>query len=73
MVKIARCELLKPPTLVLQTIMLTLVFQGFVFYLRHISDFVLDYSSVNSVLLYSVPVMLFYIFESIYSWQSGLR
>ncbi len=71
-VKLLRKEFLKPASLELQSIVLLLLFFFIVFYYTHIYEFVLDYSTVNCVLLYVVPVMVFYIFKNITLWQMSL-
>ena len=71
-VKLLRKDFLKPASLELQSIVLLLLFFFVVFYFTHIYEFVLDYSTVNRVLLYVVPVMVFYIFKYITLWKMSL-
>jgi hypothetical protein len=71
-VKLLRKEFFKPASLELQAIVLLLLFFFIVFYFTHIYEFVLDYSTVNRVLLYAVPAMVFYIFKNITLWQVSL-
>jgi hypothetical protein len=69
-VKILRLELLMPPSLALQSIALTVLFLGFVFYFTHIHQFVLDFTTVNRAILYLVPGTVFYIFNTFYQWNT---
>jgi len=64
-------EFLLPPSIELQSILLLLLFLLFTFYFTHVSDFVLDRTTVNRALLYATPAIVFYLFNSIRSWASS--
>jgi hypothetical protein len=65
-IKLLQKQFLNPPSMELQCLFFLLLFLFFIFYFTHISAFVLDYSTVNRVLLYAVPTMIFYIFKSVH-------
>ena len=68
-IKLISKAYLQPASLELQAITLLMLFLLFIFYFTHFSEFILDYSTVNRVLLYAVPVMVFYLFKSTTLWK----
>jgi hypothetical protein len=66
LLKLYQKDFLKPPSPELQCLLLLLAFLFFIFYFTHFSEFVLDYSTVNRVLLYAIPTMVFYIARSLH-------
>lgn len=63
--------LLTPPSIELITLSITLLFFGLVFYFTHISAFVLDFTTVNRVLLYLIPGFLLYFFRNLEQWSQA--
>ncbi len=57
------------PSLELRALSLTLLFLFFVYYLTNRYIFAQDFTQVNRALIYSIPIMVFYLFNSI----RGLR
>ncbi len=68
MTKIYFKDFLRPASLELQSIFLISAFLLFTFYFTRFSQFVLDYTTVNRVLLYPVTAIVFYVFFSIHEW-----
>jgi hypothetical protein len=56
------------PSLELRALSLTLLFLFFVYYFTNRYIYALDYTQVNRALIYSVPVMIFYLFNSMGRW-----
>lgn len=53
------------PSLELRALSLTLLFIFFVYYFTNRYEFATDYTQVNRALIYSIPIMVFYLFNSI--------
>jgi len=53
------------PSLELRALALTLLFIFFVYYFTNRHQFASDYTQVNRALIYSIPIMVFYLFNSI--------
>jgi hypothetical protein len=53
------------PSLELRALLLTLLFIGFVYYFTNRYRYVQDFTQINRALIYSIPVMVFYLFSRI--------
>ncbi|RLA52288.1 MAG: hypothetical protein DRR42_08020, partial [Gammaproteobacteria bacterium] len=67
--RVANGTVFRIPSLSLRAILLALLFIFFVYYFTNRFKFAQDYTQVNRALIYSVPVMVFYLFNSLNQWQ----
>ncbi len=62
-------RLFNPHALELRVLILTLIFIFFVYYFTNRYKFALDYTQVNRALFYTIPIIVFYLFQSPYQWR----
>lgn len=62
-------QLFNPHALELRVLVLTLIFIFFVYYFTNRYKFALDYTQVNRALIYTVPIVVFYLFQSFGQWR----
>jgi hypothetical protein len=70
LIEMARRNRPSSPSLQLRALLLTLFFIFFVYYFTSRYKFALDQTQLNRALLYSIPVMIFYIFSSLSRWRT---
>jgi len=61
---------LRSPSLDLRALSSTLLFIFFVYYFTNRYEFALDFTQVNRALIYSIPPMVFYLFNNFGRWQT---
>ncbi|RLA52286.1 MAG: hypothetical protein DRR42_08010 [Gammaproteobacteria bacterium] len=62
---VAKRQIVDPPSLELRALTLTLLFIFMVYYSTNRYKFAQNYTQANQVLIYSIPIMVFYLFNSI--------
>jgi hypothetical protein len=66
-------QLFNPHSLELRVLILTLIFIFFVYYFTNRYKFALDYTQVNRALFYTIPIFVFYLFQSSDQWRRSRR